>query len=109
MLDSLAGALLRPSSHMQRSPYHEHTGASHEWPVRGEVQASSTFIVRDTLSVLCRAQGQKSKTFRYAPLGQEGQDLYLSVEMNEPGKPQQKYGLPVTRGEHEVVTRIAKV
>lgn len=42
-------------------------------------------------------------------MGQEGQDLYLSIEMNESGKLQQRYGLPVTRGEHEVITRIAKV
>ncbi len=57
----------------------------------------------------CRAQGQKTKSFRYQPMGQEGQDLYMSVEMNEAGKGQQRYGLPVTRGEHEVITRIAKV
>lgn len=56
-----------------------------------------------------RAQGQKTKSFRYQLMNQEGQDLYMQVEMNETGKQQQRYGLPVTRGEHEVITRIAKV
>lgn len=56
-----------------------------------------------------RAQGQKTKSFRYQLMNQEGQDLYMQIEMNESGKQQQRYGLPVTRGEHEVITRIAKV
>lgn len=55
-----------------------------------------------------RAQGQKTKSFRYSPMSPDTQDLYLQIEMNEGGK-QQRYGLPVTRGEHEVITRIAKV
>ncbi|KAK9820828.1 hypothetical protein WJX74_010313 [Apatococcus lobatus] len=54
------------------------------------------------------AQGQKTKSFRYQLMSQDSQDLYLQVEMNESGKQQQRYGLPVTRGEHEVITRIAK-